>query len=221
MFDKLCIKNFKKFDTLELKNLSRVNLFIGDNNVGKTTALEAIFSFSCKNSLPAKITNELPHRGENEVRKIFVALERTGAMNELINETNKTFGVKINGIETTDTFGDGLRRWYYLLGNMLIFPNGIHCIDNVDFEFHQRIYGAFSKQLLNYAHKYNNQLFMTTHNIEYMDTFLETLFEMGNNILEKDTRVITLRSVDGIVKSRTLTGLEALQAREDGVDIRL
>jgi len=93
MLDKLCLKNFKKFDVLELKNLSRVNLFVGDNNVGKTTALEAIFSFSCKNSLPAKITNELSHRGENEVRKIFVALERTGAMNELINETNKTFNL--------------------------------------------------------------------------------------------------------------------------------
>ena len=399
LIDKLRIRNFKKFDTLALENLSRVNLFVGDNNVGKTSALEAIFSFSCgvnfspllsvpffqrlqgsmlpnpmilnpyrmaeyilytfhwedlvpsdtynfefqggikkndgdkvtyedvtvkhefvpsrifsefipqKNetwydaptlfnkfdmqdasgntvqlSLPnqylgnwhistnynknqtetfsvtypnpslnnkmqqplisAKFNNELSHRDESESRRIFAALTRTGIMGDFIKEINESFDIKVDAIENIPypdgseatitfrlndkkahiplyAFGDGLRRWYYLLGGMLIFQNAVHCIDEVDAGFHSKAQGSLSKQILNYAQKYHNQLFMTTHSIEYTDTFLKAIHEMGDKTLEKDIRVITLRSVGDRVKCRTLTGVEALQAREDGVDVRL
>lgn len=46
MFSNLRIENFKSFDKLELGNLSRVNLFFGKNNCGKTTLLEAVFILS-------------------------------------------------------------------------------------------------------------------------------------------------------------------------------
>lgn len=36
------IENFKKFDTLEVKNIGQFNLIVGDNNVGKTCLLEAL-----------------------------------------------------------------------------------------------------------------------------------------------------------------------------------
>lgn len=36
------IKNFKKFDTLSISNIGKFNLIVGDNNVGKTTLLEAL-----------------------------------------------------------------------------------------------------------------------------------------------------------------------------------
>lgn len=36
------VKNFKGFDDLEVKNLGWVNLIVGDNNVGKTSLLEAL-----------------------------------------------------------------------------------------------------------------------------------------------------------------------------------
>lgn len=36
------IKNFKKFKSLEIKDLGQFNLITGDNNVGKTTLLEAL-----------------------------------------------------------------------------------------------------------------------------------------------------------------------------------
>lgn len=399
LIDKLRIRNFKKFDSLELENLSRVNLLVGDNNVGKTTALEAVFSFACgvnfspllsvpffqrlqgsmlpnpmvlnpyrmteyilytfhhknlvqsdtynfefqgrirkkdndkttlediiikhefvpsrifaeftpqKNemwydspttfnkidmqdangntmqlSLPnqylgdwhitanynqdkeeifsvaypntiqdnrliqplalAKFNNELSHRDESEVRRIYAAITRAEIMTDFIKEINESFDIKIDAIENIPypdgsessitlrlqgknshiplyAFGDGLRRWYSLLGGMLIFKNAVHCLDEIDAGFHQQVQGALSKQLLNYAKKYHNQLFMSTHNIEYMDTFLKAIHEMGTNILEKDIRVITLRSVGDSVKCRILTGVEALQAREDGVDVRL
>lgn len=38
----ITFKNFKKFKSLELKNLGQFNLIVGDNNVGKTSLLEGL-----------------------------------------------------------------------------------------------------------------------------------------------------------------------------------
>ncbi len=43
MLQNINIKNFKKFAELGLQNFSRVNVFVGNNNSGKSTVLEAIF----------------------------------------------------------------------------------------------------------------------------------------------------------------------------------
>ena len=40
--DKITVKNFKGFSHVELKELSNLNLFIGHNNIGKTSILEAL-----------------------------------------------------------------------------------------------------------------------------------------------------------------------------------
>src|SRR5690606_13794786 len=36
------VENFKKFDSLEVKDIGQFNLIVGDNNVGKTCFLEAL-----------------------------------------------------------------------------------------------------------------------------------------------------------------------------------
>ena len=36
------VENFKRFDSLEVKDIGQFNLIVGDNNVGKTTLLEAL-----------------------------------------------------------------------------------------------------------------------------------------------------------------------------------
>lgn len=43
MLQNIKIKNFKKFAELGLQDFSRVNVFVGNNNSGKSTVLEAIF----------------------------------------------------------------------------------------------------------------------------------------------------------------------------------
>ena len=40
----LRIQGFKKFDDLEVENIGQFNLIIGDNNVGKTSLLEALLA---------------------------------------------------------------------------------------------------------------------------------------------------------------------------------
>lgn len=45
MIRSITIKNYKGFENLKINNLAQVNLIGGDNNVGKTSLLEAIFTF--------------------------------------------------------------------------------------------------------------------------------------------------------------------------------
>ncbi|MDR2087469.1 MAG: AAA family ATPase, partial [Dysgonamonadaceae bacterium] len=41
--EQLKINNFRGFDSLEIDGLSKINLFVGKNNSGKTSILEALF----------------------------------------------------------------------------------------------------------------------------------------------------------------------------------
>lgn len=42
VFDQLQIKGYRGFKTVELSQLGQINIFVGDNNSGKTSLLEAI-----------------------------------------------------------------------------------------------------------------------------------------------------------------------------------
>lgn len=59
----LIIEKFKLFDHLEIKNLSRVNLIVGKNNVGKSTLLEALKLYASNASIN-DLLEILENRGE-------------------------------------------------------------------------------------------------------------------------------------------------------------
>lgn len=46
MLDSLLIQNFKIFKELKIKSLTKVNLFVGKNNTGKSCLLEAVYSYA-------------------------------------------------------------------------------------------------------------------------------------------------------------------------------
>lgn len=64
MLNSLYIQNFKCLRNLKIQTLGRVNLLIGQNNVGKSTILEAISMFASKMSAD-QLFNILDLRGEN------------------------------------------------------------------------------------------------------------------------------------------------------------
>lgn len=117
-------------------------------------------------------------------------------------------------------FGDGMRRWFYLLGHMVVFRKAVHLIDEVDAFFHPTAQKEFPKLLLKYAEKYDNQIFMTSHSIEFADNFLESLYG-DKGIVAKDdedpVRVITLRLTEdhNDVEVWNISGREAYDYRQN------
>jgi predicted ATP-dependent endonuclease of OLD family len=62
MIKRLCLENFKSFKKLELPEISTITLIGGQNNVGKTSLLEAIFLFYDQES-PGMFLRHLAWRG--------------------------------------------------------------------------------------------------------------------------------------------------------------
>jgi len=123
-------------------------------------------------------------------------------------------------------FGDGMRRWFYLLGNMIVYKNAIHCIEEIDATLHPDAQQDFARLLVKYTQKYQNQLFVTSHSIEFLDAFLAALYaEESSDLLENEdpVRVFTILpgKLDGQPEVWSRTGREAYKDRQQyGMELR-
>lgn len=382
MLAKFSVENFRKYKKLDLKNLSRINIFVGANNAGKTSIIEAIIAFSCGTNLQslfsmsmfhrtfdnitlfspytlaemitatffdytqdfkfafqgvvdeknimvkhsfkpseifsfflpddrgmfveqhpsdrqnlmtmmyggnstvvqnyhmgrwtiqvneneqkkyeifhpqilpnniiekpiilARLEESFSHRNETENRMIFSILARKGLIPEFVEGLNSSFeALEIESIENIPypdggiapiilrlknkkirplySFGDGLRRWFNILGGMVAYKHAVHCIEEIDSTFNCKLQGDLVPMLWKYANEYDNQLFVTTHNGEFLYNFLRCLKTDagGDEVLREDIRVITLRDYSDETRSRVLDGEEAFEALENGLELRL
>lgn len=109
IFTEFSIKNFRGIKTTQINGLSRVNLFLGRNNCGKTTVLEAIF-VSLAPTNPGSIVQidnlrNLLHDEENDFRFVFYGFDYNNTIeinSKLLSErsaTEHTRELKINPIK--------------------------------------------------------------------------------------------------------------------------
>lgn len=183
------------------------------------------------NIVTSRFMDILSHRNQQENTMIYACLKREGVLDEFKKELSKTFG-KIENIDSIPypdgssapvsisfegsdlipiyNYGDGLQRWYNILGGMVYLKNSIHCLEEIDVTFHISAQKQLSKNIANYAKKFNNQVFMSSHSIEFVDNFLKSVSETD---LE-ETRIITLKENNNEVIYRILDGKEALKSRE-------
>jgi AAA15 family ATPase/GTPase len=77
------IENFKKFDSLEVKDIGQFNLIVGDNNVGKTCLLEALL---------------FDEDGQQLLNNFYIGLTKRGLEFQIEEITRKS-----NNLFTTET----------------------------------------------------------------------------------------------------------------------
>lgn len=86
MIESLKIKNFKNLDGLEIPHLSQINLISGQNNVGKSTLLEAIAIYTNPSQIIEILSerDEYPlYKEENETERIN---QNTNAFSSLFTD---------------------------------------------------------------------------------------------------------------------------------------
>lgn len=184
----------------------------------------------------AKFIDVLSQTGIQEIAQIYASLKRERLIEEVSSEMGKIFPdiqnfdmipypdgslapvsvVRRDGsLLPLYAYGDGVQRWFYVLGCMALYRDSILCIDEVDSGFHPRAQSEFCRHLLEGSMRYHVQLFVTTHNLEFLDHFLEAAQDCkyaddGNAI-----RILSLREKEGSVLTRNLTSEEAYQARKE------
>ena len=187
----------------------------------------------------------MSHREPESDIRVFSALKRYGILDEFAEELKNVFEEvhKIDQIpypdgkyahvfiETKDKkklplflFGDGMRRWFFLIGHMIVYKDAVHCIEEIDATFHPKSHKELSKNLIRYAEKFNNQLFITSHSIEFADAFLNGLYGK-NGIINRNSpdpvRIFTIKkSKERKVEVWNFSGREAFEKR-DKFDIEL
>jgi AAA15 family ATPase/GTPase len=101
MINKIEIDNFRLFKHFEMDGIKRINLIAGNNNVGKSTLLEAI-SLYCDNDvnhlIHIRMRDELPvslYIGQEiDLQNLFYLLEYSIPIKIALNEKLKTFCYK-------------------------------------------------------------------------------------------------------------------------------
>lgn len=209
---------------------------ISENITAPISTVQTIKPF-----LIAKYIDVLSHTIVSQTVQIYSSLKREKLINNVAEEMRKVYPeiagfdmipypdgsqspisiVKNDGtLLPIYAYGDGVQRWFYILGAIALYKNSIICIDEIDTGFHPDAQTQFSKHLVQYARDNNVQLFITTHNIEYVDHFLDAVKELGKGY-EEEARVFTLREKERITRKRMLKSNEAEIARNNyGVDLR-
>ena len=163
-----------------------------------------------------------------------IILKREGLMGEVIKKIKLVFpeivGIDVlpyaDGSQATVSIvkedgstlplyacGDGLQRWFYIVGALTIYRNAILCIDEIDVGLHPNAQIEFCVNVTKYALKNNVQLFITTHNMEFIDSYLKAIIR-DKKIADK-VNVLTLKDNDGKVMTRNLSAKEAYEVREN------
>lgn len=86
LLDTLEVKDYRAFNHLKIEQLGRVNLFVGKNNIGKSSLLEALWLYAQK-ALPTVILDLLETRDEYSDRR----LRRESNSREIIGSLKSLF----------------------------------------------------------------------------------------------------------------------------------
>lgn len=92
-------------------------------------------------------------------------------------------------------FGDGTIRLFRLIMEVIMCANKFICIDEIDTGIHYSKFKDFSKVIISTAHKNNVQLFITTHNNEFLKAFKEVLEEIEFKKFQDKTKCFSLKKL--------------------------
>lgn len=239
---------------VRIGDLSLDTIFLGKWNTtidGRTNEFELYFPPSNLLAAPAfkqgHFHDLTSHREADAEIRLFSHLKRSGYLKDFTEKMHEAFPQFVSldmipyadgtagplYVETTNgerlplyVFGDGMRRWFHLLGYMTINRNAIHCIEEIDATFHPDAHERLARLLLQYSKAFHNQLFLTSHSIEFADAFLNGLYGEQGTIrdqIDDPVRLYTIRSrqLTGRPEVWKFAGREAYEKRKKfALDLR-
>lgn len=183
----------------------------------------------------AKFVDLLAFTSMVEIVQVYASLKRQHLLSSVVAQMNRVFPdisefdmipypdgsqspvsiVKKDGtMLPIYAYGDGVQKWFYLIGTISLNRGSIICVDEIDVGFHPIAQKSFCYHVIRAALENQVQLFLTTHNIEFMDEFLSAAQELDFGS-RKDIRVITIRESERGIQMRNIDADESKQARDN------
>lgn len=163
------IENFKRFNSLELSDIGQFNLIVGDNNVGKTSVLEALLF--AKDRYPINAPNHLLqnlYEAANRRERKTISIENTDILKEYYQNNKK------NIFLTIQTFVDTIERNFEFYSkseseladstNTTAYQNSINSFNEIKrFKYNLLIHeninnGSVDPKIINNNHIYNEKV---------------------------------------------------------------
>ena len=155
---------------------------------------------------------------QNLKEKLIEALR---AMEEDIEDVDiitmgdvQSVGIKISGkYYPITTFGEGFKKIFVLIGFMVKNRNGVLLIDEIENGVYYEIQPSLWKKIVDFAYRFNVQVFITTHSYE----FLKNAFKILEGKALEDTRLIKLFEEK---QPFVLDGISAKPLIEQNIEVR-
>lgn len=124
-----------------------------------------------------------------------------------ISDIELTYGVIGNNpiigvwLENNDSllslpfFGDGTVRLFRIIMEITVSKDRYLCVDEIDTGIHFSNFKRFIKVIISTANKNNVQLFITTHNNEFLKAFKEVLEEDDFKNYQNETKCFSLKKL--------------------------
>ena len=192
ILNSLEVRNFRAFHDLKIEHLSRVNLLVGKNNVGKTSLLEAIHRLH-SNEIPCMLT---PAHGLSEQRLIElwdgIALTKLEAdvlaalrliapglvdLNFVSTPLSGRERIPVVRIVDNDeplplySLGDGMLRALGISLALVNVKDGILLIDEFENGLYYSVQPDVWQFIFQVARRLNVQVFATTHSWDCIEAF--------------------------------------------------
>lgn len=172
MIKKFNIENYKGFDNLNLQNLSRINLFGGKNNVGKTSLLESIFTFYDRYNTDLFIKQSLLRGG------IFSTV-KDETQHELWLSAFNNYDIKKNIKLTSIDEKNNIEDVKFNIDEDFIIPLNTNDLQNLHKELNinsnqtKSKYALHIEAFVNNENKQDSYTYLLNNNIQMFVKFLE------------------------------------------------
>ena len=142
--------------------------------------------------------------------------------NEATNRSVECVKHKNLGIMPLSTYGDGIKKVLSIASGIAKAVNGILLIDEVETAIHSRYYEDVFRFIISACQKFDVQVFITSHSLEAIDSFLSIEDYDNTASFEDPISVVTLKKELSQSYARVLSGRHVYQNREQfGFEVRL
>jgi AAA15 family ATPase/GTPase len=208
-FTTLQIEKYRKLENIKVVKLSKVNIFAGGNNKGKTSILEAVYLLSQLNDIPSYLELErfrgkfLSDFHSKWIEKNFI---NPITLDGEFNSTHTSLQIRKESTE------ENIERTGYLdtliseasVGNQTLFSY-IHLYANKAPQLHFTRSQILCRAAFTSPYRYSETLLHAAHKLAVENKYFDKVIEFINQYLDEDIEKIDLVNDEGENRFRVST----------------